>query len=405
MKKTRKVLAAVVAIALLVPMFAAFEAHTINVKAHIENALQVSMKEVDFGTVFPQEVFDREFSVGLSESFMAQDRVNDVHYKLTQLRKPKTTSEKLDVVFAFDLTGSMRWSIDGAKAEAAQIIEDLKLVSPDLSIGVMSCVDYPGFYDSYGYATYYGNAGWGDYAYNLDAALSADTDAVVTAMNGLTTKDGADYPQDYARLMYEAVNDSNIGWRDDAQKIVIMFGDNVPHDDDINAGVPGKSGVLSTGGDPGRDEIMFTVDDIDLQDALAAMAGAGIKLYSINPNYGEYWSHWTGITGGSAVSPDDFAGVADSIVGLLFYDDLRPFLTKTSLEEEGDLETAAVLDKSVGDTSDAWNVHFYVPCIVGAVGRDYVGPIAEREADYGADIWVEVYGLSYADGTAWPADL
>ena len=37
----------------VVPMFAAFEAHVINVTASIENALYVPLKEIKFGTVFP----------------------------------------------------------------------------------------------------------------------------------------------------------------------------------------------------------------------------------------------------------------------------------------------------------------------------------------------------------------
>jgi hypothetical protein len=39
----------------VIPLFAAFEAHVINVTAQIENALQVTTEAIDFGTVFPQE--------------------------------------------------------------------------------------------------------------------------------------------------------------------------------------------------------------------------------------------------------------------------------------------------------------------------------------------------------------
>jgi len=125
-------------------MFAAFEAHVINVKAHIENALEVQPEEIDFGVVFPQERRTADFRVGLSDSFMAQDRVNDVHYKLVQRRKPKATYESLDVVLAFDLTGSMGDELAAVKANAAAIVEGFKTVSDDLQVGVMSIVDYPG---------------------------------------------------------------------------------------------------------------------------------------------------------------------------------------------------------------------------------------------------------------------
>src|SRR3989338_7739963 len=53
-----------------VPMFAAFEAHVINVTAQIENALNVPLKALDFGTVFPQEKLDLSFDVSLSDAFI-----------------------------------------------------------------------------------------------------------------------------------------------------------------------------------------------------------------------------------------------------------------------------------------------------------------------------------------------
>ena len=56
----------------MAPLFAAFEAHVINVTARIENALNVPLREITFGTVFPQEELDRVFDLSLSDSFLAQ---------------------------------------------------------------------------------------------------------------------------------------------------------------------------------------------------------------------------------------------------------------------------------------------------------------------------------------------
>lgn len=74
------------AIALL-PLFAAFEAHVINVTATIENALSVDTDPLDFGTVFPEELLHLPLSLELSESFRREDRVDDVEYVIRQ--KPK----------------------------------------------------------------------------------------------------------------------------------------------------------------------------------------------------------------------------------------------------------------------------------------------------------------------------
>ncbi|RJQ36451.1 hypothetical protein C4552_04145 [Candidatus Parcubacteria bacterium] len=80
------------AIALL-PLFAAFEAHVVNVTAKIENALQVSTDWIDFGTVFPQEHLDQPLRVALSQSFLDEDRVDDVEYFLRQKPKCAITRE------------------------------------------------------------------------------------------------------------------------------------------------------------------------------------------------------------------------------------------------------------------------------------------------------------------------
>jgi hypothetical protein len=71
----------------LIPMFAAFEAHVINVTAKIENALNVPLDHLDFGTVFPQEHLEKELPLTFSQSFLDEDRVDDVEYIIRQ--KPK----------------------------------------------------------------------------------------------------------------------------------------------------------------------------------------------------------------------------------------------------------------------------------------------------------------------------
>lgn len=88
MKKIALTLLGVVVVAGGVSAVSAFEAHIINVTAHIENALTVDTKALSFGTVFPQEYLTGQtFTVGLSDSFKSQQRVNEVDYKIEQ--KPK----------------------------------------------------------------------------------------------------------------------------------------------------------------------------------------------------------------------------------------------------------------------------------------------------------------------------
>ena len=92
MKKVLLSFAAVALVVASVPLFAAFEAHVINVTAHIENALNTHGGPIDFGTVFPQEYLERNFTVFLSDSFMSQERVHDVSYVIKQ--KPKCLCDR-----------------------------------------------------------------------------------------------------------------------------------------------------------------------------------------------------------------------------------------------------------------------------------------------------------------------
>lgn len=73
----------------------AFEAHVINVQARIENALEVSPLEINFGTVFPQEYLTYNFDVKLSKSFLDEDRVDDVEYVIKQKAKPRPEEPKV----------------------------------------------------------------------------------------------------------------------------------------------------------------------------------------------------------------------------------------------------------------------------------------------------------------------
>ena len=83
-------LAAIATILVTLPMFAAFEAHVINVTAQIENALYVHPQSREFGTVFPEEYLQQGIFVTFSPSFSesTQTRVGNVKYAIKQKPKP-----------------------------------------------------------------------------------------------------------------------------------------------------------------------------------------------------------------------------------------------------------------------------------------------------------------------------
>lgn len=86
----------------LAPMFAAFEAHVVNVTATIENALSVPLESIKFGTVFPQEHLDQPLGIALSQSFLTEDRVDDVEYMIRQKPKCAWSWQDEDGVWTID---------------------------------------------------------------------------------------------------------------------------------------------------------------------------------------------------------------------------------------------------------------------------------------------------------------
>ena len=75
----------------MMPMFAAFEAHVVNVTATIENALYVHPQSIQYGTVFPQEHLLSDFQITFSDSFSvdSQTRVGKVDYVIKQKPMPR----------------------------------------------------------------------------------------------------------------------------------------------------------------------------------------------------------------------------------------------------------------------------------------------------------------------------
>jgi len=106
---------ALVAVVAGVAAMSAYEAHIINVTAHIENALTVDTYELDFGTVFPQEYLERNFTVSLSESFQNSGREDYVVYKIVQ--KPKCVRTTLCPPVGVDPDCSYYMPVDYATHE------------------------------------------------------------------------------------------------------------------------------------------------------------------------------------------------------------------------------------------------------------------------------------------------
>jgi subtilisin family serine protease len=229
--------------------------------------------------------------------------------------------DQVDLVFALDLTGSMGDELNQVKDNIRKIIDDLRTKaspSTDFTFAVVSYEDYPQSYDSSScgsrYSDQYGEAGSksnGDVPFRIDRQLTNDITAVYGAIYSLELGDGKDEPEPYGRVFWSITRE--IPFRSSALKLVVNFGDSMPHEKDLNEGIIDPPiQPFDTSIDPGpNNQIDCGGDDIDFQDtALSEMAKMGVKLLHIDSS-GEtkltpYWQYWTSQTGGvyTAINPD-----------------------------------------------------------------------------------------------------
>jgi uncharacterized protein YkwD len=217
---------------------------------------------------------------------------------------------RADILFIFDVTGSMQDVLASAAQNADQIMIGLAQLIPDVQWAVVSTSDYP--MEPYGAA--------GDHPYLLRQAVTSDQAAVRSALNALVShmEDGRDAPEAYTRALYEASRDPAIGWRSGARRLIVFFGDSMPHDDDLNVGVPApqpiRPGEKWTTGyppsflDPGSDGTPGTADDLAFQTVLADLRKKDIALlfvYSPSTSLLSRLLEWIASVFGASARPED----------------------------------------------------------------------------------------------------
>ncbi len=182
-----------------------------------------------------------------------------------------TPISKGDIMFLFDRTGSMGGEIGQAKVSAIQIMNAIRQRLPDAWFGVGSFMDYPACYIYPGYSGCYGDPGIGDIPWELDIQPTSVITDVANSINALWLGYGNDEPEDYTRVLYEV---QSVAWRTNSKKIAMVFGDAPTHDLSF--------GGYNYGGDPGRDAIAETADDLDFETVVQQVADEGISVIAVD---------------------------------------------------------------------------------------------------------------------------
>jgi hypothetical protein len=226
-----------------------------------------------------------------------------------------------DVVLAFDLTGSMGGALAQAKTDAAAIVAGVQAPTaiPGARFAIVHFQDYYPL-TAYGYGT--NGFGSGDLPYKLDAALTTDAASIQSAINPLTIGYGADAEEAYNRVFYESYSDPGLTYAANAQRVLVVLGDQVghdPHGSTFNVNCPDTPYP-----DAGRDGVVPSADDLTTQPVLDGMKTNHVSLSFVSYATGgtttqKCQSAMAAYTGGSLVqgstSASPAAGqLADQIV-------------------------------------------------------------------------------------------
>jgi len=137
-------------------------------------------------------------------------------------------SPDVDILFAFDTTGSMGGLISTAKSVGNKLLDALdEQLGNKVQFGIIDFRDYP--ISPYGASM--------DYPYKLVVPLTKDKAKAMSGINGLSIGNGADGPESYLRVMYETYTDSNIQWRENTKKVLVFLGDSYWHDPEVDGSV------------------------------------------------------------------------------------------------------------------------------------------------------------------------
>jgi hypothetical protein len=229
------------------------------------------------------------------------------------------TPAHTDVMFVFDTTGSMGGAITEAQSDIQEAMSQIAATLPDSQFGLAEASDYgevinPGEFEY--------DIGGGHAAWTLHVPITPNQSQVSQALLNLSAEGGGDSPEAYGRALFETAANPGIGWRAGARGVIVLVADNVPHDNDLNEGIPpeffARESPFNTGVDPGADNTVGTGDDLDWQSTvLQRLVTDGKPLEYVDyfgaEEYVPYWQNWTGRTGGSVVQAGS-GGLAEKIV-------------------------------------------------------------------------------------------
>lgn len=162
--------------------------------------------------------------------------------------------QPMDLLLLQDLSGSFGDDVSTVRGLLDNFVAQIGDINPNTWLGAASFVDKP--------TSPFGDASEGDYVYQTDAKLSADSASIKAAFNAMVVRYGGDYPEAQLEALYQVAlrtiaddktsltNDGEIDFRPGAQRFVVLMTDASYHQAGhfARAGANNGDTVLDGGG-------------------------------------------------------------------------------------------------------------------------------------------------------------
>lgn len=204
--------------------------------------------------------------------------------ELPKVVEPSTTDGMLDMVIAFDTTGSMSAYINAVKTHVKELVPKLFSSNPDLRIGIVAFGDYCDMKAS----TLYGKA------YQV-LDLTNDENKIIQFINEAQNTSGGDGDEFYELVIKKITEET--AWREGSTKAVLLIADAAPH----KVGYSYRSIVSNA--------------QIDWREEAKKASKLGIKFdtMTIDPMYVEWYKELSAMTNGVSV-PFNNSGKTSQVI-------------------------------------------------------------------------------------------
>lgn len=171
---------------------------------------------VDLEDFLGHDTLDASGSTSDDHIDLSGETDSEIEHEICHVTPGGTTAGPLDVQFLQDRTGSFADDIATVRGLVPQITAALQMVQANSLFGVSSFVDKP--------VSPFGAPG--EWVYQQQLALSADTAGLAAAYSAMTTLNGVDQPEaQIEALMQLALHAAEVGYRPDSARFVVLFTD------------------------------------------------------------------------------------------------------------------------------------------------------------------------------------